>query len=138
MSFRSALQTPGTERKPESRDDFYTRIPTFAGMMRRGRRWDWAVTIDELIRSKRDEILGIATRYGTRNVRLFGSAARGEARPGSDIDILVDWERGRSLLDHVALMQDLEYLLGVRVDVVTRDALHASIREEILAEARPL
>ncbi|MBI4288457.1 MAG: nucleotidyltransferase family protein [Chloroflexi bacterium] len=96
------------------------------------------MTIDELIRSKRDEILGIATRYGTRNVRLFGSAARGEARPGSDIDILVDWERGRSLLDHVALMQDLEYLLGVRVDVVTRDALHASIREEILAEARPL
>lgn len=96
------------------------------------------MTIDELIRSKREEILSIAAHYGARNVRLFGSAARGDARPGSDIDILVEWEPGRSLLDHVALMQDLADLLGVKVDVVTRDALHRYIRDEILAEARPL
>lgn len=96
------------------------------------------MTIHELIRSKREEILSIAAHYGARNVRLFGSAARGDARPGSDIDILVEWEPGRSLLDHVALMQDLADLLGVKVDVVTRDALHRYIRDEIVAEARPL
>lgn len=93
---------------------------------------------EELIRSKREEILRIAARYRARNVRLFSSAARGEAKPGSDIDILVEWEPGRSLLDHVALMQDLEDLLGTKVDAVTRDALHRYIRDEVLAGARPL
>ncbi len=93
---------------------------------------------EELIRTKREEILRIAARYGARNVRVFGSAARGESKPDSDIDILVEWEAGRSLLDHVALMQDLEDLLGVKVDVVTKDALHRYIRDEVLAEAKPL
>lgn len=94
--------------------------------------------IEELLRSKREEILRIAARYGARSVRIFGSAVRGEARPDSDIDILVEWEPGRSLLDHVALMQDLEDLLGTKVDVLTRDALHRYIRDEVLAEAKPL
>jgi hypothetical protein len=94
--------------------------------------------IEELIRSKREEILRIAARYGARNMRVFGSAVRGEARSDSDVDILVEWEPGRSLLDHVALMQDLEDLLGIKVDVVTRDALHRYIRDQVLAEARPL
>ena len=94
--------------------------------------------IEELIRTKREEILRIAARYGARNVRVFGSAARGESKPDSDIDILVEWEAGRSLLDHVALMQDLEDLLGMKVDIVTRDALHRFIRDQVLAEAKPL
>ncbi|MDP2744716.1 MAG: nucleotidyltransferase family protein [Dehalococcoidia bacterium] len=94
--------------------------------------------ISETLRSKREEILRIADRHGARNVRVFGSVARGEAKPASDIDILVEWEPGRSLLDHVALMQDLEDLLGTKVDVVTSDALHRYIRDEVLAEAKPL
>lgn len=94
--------------------------------------------IGELIHSKREQILGIAAVHGARNVRVFGSAARGETTPDSDVDMLVEWEPGRSLLDHVALMQDLEDLLGVKVDVVTSDALHRYIRDEVLAEARPL
>ena len=94
--------------------------------------------IEELLRSKREAILRIAALHGARNVRLFGSIARGEANPGSDVDILVEWEPGRSLLDHVALMQDLEDLLGMKVDIVTRDALHRYIRDQVLAEAKPL
>ena len=94
--------------------------------------------IEEFLRSKREAILRIAALHGARNVRLFGSIARGEANPGSDVDILVEWEPGRSLLDHVALMQDLEDLLGMKVDIVTRDALHRYIRDEVLAEAKPL
>lgn len=94
--------------------------------------------IKELLRSKREEILRIAARNGARNVCVFGSAARGEAGPDSDVDLLVEWEPGRSLLDHAALMQDLEDLLVTKVDVVTRDALHRYIRDQVLAEAKPL
>jgi hypothetical protein len=92
----------------------------------------------ELLKSKRDEILGIATRYGARNVRVFGSAGRGEDSPTSDIDLLVNMDSERSLLDHVALLQDLEELLGRKVDVVSERALHWYIRDRVLAEARPL
>ncbi|MBI2908228.1 MAG: nucleotidyltransferase family protein [Chloroflexi bacterium] len=92
--------------------------------------------IDDILKSKREEILRIAAAHGARNVRVFGSVARGEAKESSDIDILVEWEPGRSLLDHVALMQDLEDLLGTKVDVVTRDGLHWFIRDRVLAEAK--
>ena len=87
---------------------------------------------------KRAEILGIAARHGARNVRIFGSAARGDARPDSDIDLLVDLEPGRTLLDHVGLWQDLEELLGRRVDVVVEGGLSPYLEERILAEAIPL
>lgn len=83
-------------------------------------------------------MLEIALRHGARNVRLFGSAARGEAGATSDVDLLVDMDPGRSLLDHTALMQDLEECLGRRVDVVSAKALHWSIRDRVLREARPL
>ncbi len=94
--------------------------------------------INELLKSKRQEILAIAARHGARNVRVFGSVARGKAGPESDLDILVEMEPGRSLMDHIALMQDLEDLLGRKVDVVSDKALHWYIRDRVLAEATPL
>lgn len=94
-------------------------------------------TLDE-ITDRREEILRIARRHGARNVRLFGSIVRGEARGQSDLDVLVELEEDRSLLDHVALKQDLEDLLGCEVDVVTEKALHRLLRDRITKEAVPL
>ena len=76
--------------------------------------------------------------HGARRIRVFGSVARGEARPDSDLDLLADWEPGRSLLDHVALAQDLEDLLGVKVHIGTENSLHWVIREKVLREAATL
>ena len=93
---------------------------------------------DRSLNSRRDDILGIAARHGARNVRVFGSVARGDAHPGSDVDLLVDLEPGRTLLDHVALWQDLEELLGRRVDVVVEGGISPHLEKRILAEATPL
>ncbi len=90
------------------------------------------------LQARRQEILEVAARHGARNVRLFGSVARGDDRPGSDVDLLVEMAPGRSLLDLVGLGQDLEDLLHRSVDVLTEASLHPSLRERILAEARPL
>ncbi len=87
---------------------------------------------------KRQEILHIAERYGAHNVRVFGSIARGEDQPESDVDLLVDMASGRSLLDLVRLGQDLEELLDRKVDVVTDASLHPALRDRIRAEARLL
>jgi len=87
---------------------------------------------------KRAAILSLADHYGARNVRVFGSAARGDAGPESDLDLLVDLEPGRTLLDHVALWQDLEELLGRPVDVVVEGGISPYLRDRILAEAEPL
>jgi len=80
----------------------------------------------------------IATRYGARDVRVFGSVARGDAGPDSDVDLLVNLEPGRSLLDLGSLLMDLRDLLGREVDVVTEAGLRSRIRQRVLAEARPL
>ena len=93
---------------------------------------------EELLREKRQEILEIATRHGAYNVRIFGSMARGEADEKSDVDILVELEPDRSLLDLGGLLMDLESLLGCRVDVVTVRGLRKRIRERVLREAVPL
>jgi predicted nucleotidyltransferase len=93
------------------------------------------MNVDELLKEKRADILRIAAQHGARNVRLFGSVARGEARPDSDIDVLVEFEPGRTLLDRIGLMQDLEDLLGRKVDVVTEKALHRMIRQQVLEQA---
>ena len=90
------------------------------------------------LQNRRQEILNVAASHGAHNVRLFGSVARGEARPGSDVDLLVDMDSDRSLLDLVGLGQDLEELLACKVDVLTDASLHPALRERILAEARPL
>ena len=93
---------------------------------------------DEILRKNRQQILAIAKKYGAYNVRIFGSLARGEARPESDIDFLVEMEPGRSLFDLGGLLYDLEQLLGVEVDVVTEKGLRARLREKVLQEAIPL
>lgn len=94
--------------------------------------------IDQLLRQKREEILRIAAARGARNVRVFGSVARGEADDRSDVDILVDMEPGRSLLDLGGLWRELNELLGVKVDVVTANGLRDRIRDHVLKEAVPL
>ncbi|NMG09051.1 nucleotidyltransferase family protein [Brasilonema sp. UFV-L1] len=91
--------------------------------------------IDEVLRPLRDEILQIAAKYGAYNVRVFGSVARGEAKPDSDVDFLVEIEPQRTLLDQIALMQSLEALLGRKVDVAEPETLHPDIKERILKEA---
>ena len=96
------------------------------------------MNIHSLLAGKRAEILKIADRHGAYNVRIFGSVARGEAVPGSDVDILVDMQHGRSLLDLVGLWQELEELLGCKVDVITSGGISPYLRDRILAEAVPL
>jgi hypothetical protein len=95
------------------------------------------MSLDEL-RSQRREILELAIRHGATNVRVFGSTVRGEALPESDIDLLVDVEPGRTLLDVIAFEQDLEELLGHSVEVLTDAGLSPYLQERILAEATAL
>jgi predicted nucleotidyltransferase len=90
------------------------------------------------LQSYRDAIIRIAARYGALNLCVFGSVARGEARPDSDVDFLVDMEPGRSLLDVGGLLVELQELLGRPVDVVTRNGLRDRIRDRVLREAVPL
>ncbi|HZY40660.1 MAG TPA: nucleotidyltransferase family protein [Anaerolineae bacterium] len=93
------------------------------------------MNLSEVVRQKRPDMLRVAAQYGAHDVRVFGSLARGEARPDSDVDILVTLEAGRSLLDLIALKQDLEDMLGCRVDVVTEAAVSPYLRERVLKDA---
>ena len=96
------------------------------------------MNIGALLKEKREDILRIAAKHGARNVRVFGSVVRGEARPDSDVDFLVDMEPGRTLLDMGGLLMDLRDALGQEVDVVTERGLKTRIRERVLKEAMPL
>jgi predicted nucleotidyltransferase len=96
------------------------------------------MTTEQLVQSRREEILRVSAQHGARNVRTFGSVARGEADEASDIDFLVEMEPGSSLLDLGGLQGDLEALLSRRVDVVTEAGLYWLLRRRILKEARPL
>jgi hypothetical protein len=95
------------------------------------------MSIDEL-RLRRHEILSLADRHGAHNVRVFGSVARGDDRPESDIDLLIDVERGRSLLDVIGFEQELGELLGRRVEVLTVGGLSPYLQQRILNEAASL
>jgi predicted nucleotidyltransferase len=96
------------------------------------------VTIEQLLREKRDDIKRIAAKHGAYNPRVFGSVARGEAGPESDIDILIDVGPTTSSWFPAGLILDLEDLLGRRVEVITEKALNPELRDHVLREAIPL
>jgi uncharacterized protein len=96
------------------------------------------MNIYEILRTKREEILRIATKYGAYNIRIFGSVARREADINSDVDFLVEMEPGRSLFDLGGLLIELQDILGCEVDIVTEKGLRSRIRERVLSEAVPL
>lgn len=96
------------------------------------------MTVEDLLKDKREEILRVAGKYGARNVSVFGSVARREADEKSDVDLLVDLEPGRSLFDLGGLQFELEALLARPVDIVTRAGLKGRVRERVLHEATPL
>jgi predicted nucleotidyltransferase len=90
------------------------------------------------LRSQRDAILRIAASYGASNVRVFGSLARGDARSDSDIDLVVDMPPEQSLLAWSAFWQELEALVGSRIDLAISSDLRPEVRIAVLAEAVPL
>jgi uncharacterized protein len=90
------------------------------------------------LQARRDDILNVARQWGASQVRVFGSVARGDAGPHSDVDLLVRFDADRSLLDHGGLLMDLQDLLGCPVDVVSEDAMRPRLREWVVREARPL
>ena len=96
------------------------------------------MTLEELRTVRRDDILRLASSYGIRNVRVFGSCARGESSPSSDIDFLVDLEPGRTLMDLGGLLMDLQELLQTRVDVATLGMLRPRVKDAAVRDAAPL
>jgi uncharacterized protein len=96
------------------------------------------MTTTDLLEAHRDEILRVAARHGARDVRVFGSVSRGDATDASDIDLLVSTTEPTSPWFPAALVEELQALLGRRVDVVTEDGLYWLLRRRILREARPL
>lgn len=92
-------------------------------------------SVAQATRESREEISRIAAAHGARNVRVFGSAGRDEAGATSDLDLLVEMSEGRNLLDLIALSNDLQDTLGIKVDVVTEGGLSPYLRERILTEA---
>jgi len=96
------------------------------------------MAIRQVIQEKRDSILKIAARHGAHNVRVFGSVARGEDRPDSDVDFLVDVGVTTSSWFPAGLILDLEQILGRRVEIVTENGLNPHLRDRVLREAVPL
>ena len=95
------------------------------------------VTLETLRQEKRADILRLAETHGARNVRVFGSVVRADNRSDSDLDLLVEFDTGKTLFDLIGLKLDLESLLGVKVDIVTPNSLRY-IRDRVIAEALPL
>ncbi len=94
--------------------------------------------IDQLLKKRRHEILQLAQMYGVKQLRVFGSVARGEAKENSDLDLLATFEKDRNLLDLIGFRQDLEDLLGKKVDVVSEGGVSPFLRKQISQEAIPL
>ena len=96
------------------------------------------MTTIDILKIKRNDILRLASQHGAHHVRVFGSVARGEAGPASDVDLLVQMDIGRSLLDLIGLTQELESILHRKVDVLTDEGLSPYLKERIQPEAVPL
>ena len=92
-------------------------------------------SINLLLKEKREEILRLAAKHGAYNVRVFGSVARGEAGPDSDVDFLVDMGHGRTLFDLAGLLVDLQSLLGCNVDIAEPEGLQQYLKDRIMREA---
>lgn len=92
------------------------------------------ITRDNIVK-RRDEIIAVAKRYGASDIRIFGSVARGDTTEASDMDLIVRFEPGRSLLDHGGLLMDLRELLGVKVDVIDEEAMRPRFRQHVIREA---
>lgn len=95
------------------------------------------ITLDTLRREKKAAILRLGEKHGARSMRVFGSVARGDNQQASDVDFLVEFEKGRTLFDLIRLRLDLRDLLGVEVEIATPNSLHY-IRDRVLAEAKAL
>ena len=93
------------------------------------------MTLEEVRSQYRDQIFAVASRRGAHNIRVFGSVARGEQHSGSDIDFLVDFEPGRSLIDLTGLLLDLQDVLHCKVDVVSGRGLKPRLAAEVMREA---
>lgn len=96
------------------------------------------MSLKSILKQRRSEIFKIAEHYGVHNIRLFGSVGKEMEQPDSDVDLLVDLETGRTLLDLGGMAYDLQQLLGRKIDIVTEKGLHWYIKEAILNEAEPL
>ena len=94
--------------------------------------------MEQLLREKRENVLRIAAKHGVSSVRVFGSMARGEGGPESDVDLLVEVDGPTTPWFPGGLVAELEELLGRRVDVVEPDAIRESLRQRVLEEAVPL
>lgn len=115
-------------------------VAQFKRFLKHRPEWTHAVNMEiaRLLQQRRREILEVAARRGARNVRIFGSVARGESDAASDIDFIVEMEPGRSLFDLGGLVMDLRELIGRQVDVVTEHGLKPRIRDRVLREASAL
>ena len=91
----------------------------------------------DVLRAQKGAIAALGGQYGARRIRVFGSVARGDSQAASDVDFLVEFEKGRTLFDLIGLRLDLRDLLGVEVDVVTPNSLRY-LRDRVLAEAQPI
>ncbi|MGE0087119.1 MAG: nucleotidyltransferase family protein [Desulfococcaceae bacterium] len=96
------------------------------------------MNIKQCLKEKREDILRIAGQHGAYDVRIFGSAARGESDSESDADFLVRFQPGTTLLKYAALVRKLESLLGFKVDIVTEARLRKQMRDQVMKDAVPL
>lgn len=104
----------------------------FAGVSVETGDCEGCIVLCDLLWDKRDLIFKVASKHGIKNIRFFGSVARREDVPESDLDLLVDFEEGRSLFDLIRFKQEIEDLLNIKVDVVTENSLHWGMKEEVL------
>lgn len=96
------------------------------------------MSLRDIILEKKSDIVQLAKLHGATHVRIFGSTARGEDHPNSDVDFLVEFDEDRSLFDLIRLKAELEQLLDRQVDVVTSESLNSRVRGDVLGEAIPL